>query len=144
LASARAACAERCALRCADEIVNAPLRIYDVSDPADPVLVSTFRPRLGAVPHNFQVRDGGLAFLSHYRHGMEVIDVSDPQNPRTVGFYDTHPGADEPVEGALAPAHEETEFEGAWGVHWTADGRIVVSDMNRGVFVLRYTGPGGP
>ena len=42
----------------------------------------------------------------------------------------------------LSAAHEKEGqlYEGAWGVHWTDDGRIVVSDMNRGVFLFRYTG----
>jgi choice-of-anchor B domain-containing protein len=130
----------------ADEIVNAPIRIFDVSDLAQPVLVGTYQPRMGTVPHHFHVRDGRFAYLSHYKHGVEVIDISDPLRPRLVGFYDTHPGAAADVQpthaGSLAPAHEKGGglYEGVWGVDWTEDGRIVVSDINRGVFLLRYTG----
>jgi hypothetical protein len=146
----------------ADEVVNAPIRIFDVSDPAAPVLVGRYQPRLGTVPHNFQVRDGRFAYLAHYKHGVEVVDVSDPTAPRLVGFYDTKPGADadagpgptgQAVASAVALTRDLCErhclanaramatlFAGAWGVHWTPDGRIVVSDMNRGLFVLRHTG----
>lgn len=129
----------------ADEIVNAPIRIFDVSDPAAPRLVGTYQPRLGTIPHNFQVRDGRFAYLAHYKHGVEVVDVSDPMHPRVAGFYDTHTGADADIQAtrSLGLSHEKKEgqlFEGAWGVHWTTDGRIVVGDMNRGVFVFRYTG----
>ena len=128
----------------ADEIVNAPIRIFDVSDPSRPALLGTYQPRLGTVPHNFQVRDGRFAYLAHYKHGVEVVDVSDPTRPRIVGFRDTHPGAAADVDphGSLSLSHEKEGqlYEGAWGVHWTDDGRIVVSDMNRGVFVFRYTG----
>jgi choice-of-anchor B domain-containing protein len=130
----------------ADEIVNAPIRIFDVSDFSRPVLIGTYRPRLGTIPHHFHVRDGRFAYLSHYKHGVEVVDVSDPIRPRLVGFYDTHPGADadvgSPPPGSLVPSHEKEGFlyEGVWGVDWTDDGRIVVSDMNRGLFVFRYTG----
>jgi len=115
-----------------DERTNAPIRILDVTNPADPRLVSTYQPRLGAVPHNFQVRDDRLAFLSHYVHGVEVVDVSDPVAPRLVGFFDTRPG---PEGGG---------FQGAWGVHWDERGRFVASDRTEGLFVLRYVGPGGP
>jgi hypothetical protein len=125
-----------------EENVNAPVRIYDVSSPGAPRLVGTYQPRLGTVPHHFLVRDGRWAYLSHYKHGVEVLDVSDPTTPRLIGFYDTHPRADEEPSG-LSPAHDEGQdlYEGAWGVHWTDDGRIVVSDMHRGLFVFRYTGP---
>lgn len=112
-----------------DERKNSPIRIFDVSDPAVPVLAGTYQPRLGAVPHNFQVRDGRFAYLSHYVHGVEVLDVSDPIRPRLVGFHDTRTGAD-----------DSGSYAGAWGVHWTADGRIVASDMQTGLYVLRYTG----
>ncbi len=126
----------------AEENVNAPIRIFDVSNPGTPVFAGAYQPRLGTVPHNFQVSDGGFAYLSHYKHGVEVVDVSDPTRPRLAGFYDTHPGADEEPTGlALAHDKEQDTFQGAWGVHWTDDGRIVVSDMNRGLFVLGFTGP---
>jgi choice-of-anchor B domain-containing protein len=130
----------------ADEVVNAPIRIFDVSDPAAPALLGTYQPRLGTIPHNFQVRDGRFAYLAHYKHGVEVLDVSDPVRPRLVGFYDTHPGmvddGESAATGSLSPSHEKEgqRFDGAWGVHWTDDGRIVVSDMSRGLFVFRYTG----
>ena len=147
----------------ADEVVNAPIRIYDVSNPSAPVLVGRYQPRLGTIPHNFQVRDARTAYLAHYKHGVEVVDVSDPAAPRLVGFFDTKPGVDADVApgpsglsiaSAVALTRDLCErhclasaramasiFAGAWGVHWTDDGRIVVSDMNRGLFVFRYTGP---
>ncbi|HEY7472687.1 MAG TPA: hypothetical protein VIE68_10120 [Gemmatimonadota bacterium] len=146
----------------ADEVVNAPIRIYDVSDPSAPVLVGRYQPRLGTIPHNFQVRDARTAYLAHYKHGVEVVDVSDPTAPRLAGFYDTKPGVDadvspgpggQSIASAVALTRDLCErhclasaaamasiFAGAWGVHWTDDGRIVVSDMNRGLFVFRYTG----
>lgn len=129
-----------------DEIVNAPVRIFDVSDIARPELVAAYQPRLGTIPHHFHVRDGRFAYLAHYKHGVEVVDVSDPLHPRLVAFYDTHPGAAADVEpswsGSLVPSHEKEGFlyEGVWGVDWTGDGRIVASDMNRGLFIFRYTG----
>lgn len=126
----------------AEENVNAPIRIFDVSSPGEPRFEGAYQPRLGTIPHHFQLRDANIAVLSHYKHGVEVVDVSDPTRPRLVGFYDTHPGADEELD-ALQTAHDAGQdvFQGAWGVHWTDDGRIVASDMNRGLFVFRFTGP---
>ncbi len=122
----------------ADEVTNATIRIFDVANPAAPVLVGTYQPRLGTVPHHFVVRDNNIAYLSMYKNGVEVIDISNPVRPRLVGFYDTHPGVatdgDQPVPNNVELYH------GAWGVHWTDDGKIVVSDMDAGVFVLRFGG----
>jgi hypothetical protein len=119
----------------ADEVVNAPIRIFDVQNPSNPVLVGTYQPRLGTVPHHFQVQDSRIAYLADYKNGVEVVDVSDPVRPRLIGFYDTHVGA--ATDGDVASGISDP-FQGAWGVHWTDDGRIVVSDMNRGLFVLSF------
>lgn len=117
----------------ADEVPNAPIRIYDVSVPDAPREVARYRPRLGATPHNFQVMDERIALLSHYEHGIEVVDVSDPIEPRLIGFYDTRAGADDVDEGS--------GIHGAFGVHWSESGTIAVGDIDRGLIALRYTGP---
>lgn len=122
----------------ADEVLNAPIRIFDVADPANLRVVGTYQPRLGTVPHQFQVRDARHAFLAHYKNGVEVVDVSDPVQPRLVAFYDTHPG--EAADGSTPAPPAAGLFAGAWGVHWTDDGKIVVSDETGGVFVLRFPG----
>lgn len=131
-----------------DEVVNAPVRIYDVSDPTAPVEVGRYQPRVGTIPHQLEVVDGERAYLAHYKHGVEVLDVSDPVRPRLIGFFDTLPGeqADSGLTGigsaSLSLSHEKDEqglFDGAWGAHWTDDGRFVVSDMASGVYLLRYS-----
>lgn len=129
----------------ADEIINAPIRIYDVSDPSQPVLAATYQPRVGTIPHQLAIVDGERAYLAHYKHGVEVLDITDPLAPKLIGFYDTFSGAQaDPGAGAptvLSLAHEKDEqsiYDGAWGVHWTADGRFVVSDMATGLYVFSY------
>jgi hypothetical protein len=64
--------------------------LYDVSDPADPQLLSTIDPpespdsdRNGGISttsHNFEFRDGTL-YSSWYRGGVKRHDVSDPAEP---------------------------------------------------------------
>ena len=36
-----------------DEMVNAPIQIFDVSDFSRPVRIGTYQPRLGTIPHHF-------------------------------------------------------------------------------------------
>lgn len=128
----------------ADEVINAPIRIFDVSNPTAPVLAATYQPRVGTIPHQLAIVDGERAYLAHYKHGVEVLDITDPLAPKLVGFYDTFAGAQADPDGGaniLSLAHEKDEqsiYDGAWGVHWTADGRFVVSDMASGLFVFSY------
>ena len=72
------------------------LWFYDIEDPSNPVLRSTFqvsrvetRPPCGA--HNFNViptTDGrDLLTSGWFRGGMTVIDFTDPSRPREIGHY---------------------------------------------------------
>jgi hypothetical protein len=65
---------------------------------------------------------GNLAFFGSYNAGLQVVDYSDPANPRRVGQY--------LAEGTTA-----------WGAQ-EHEGYIYVGDMSRGLDVLRWS-PGG-
>jgi CARDB len=64
---------------------------------------------------------GSLVFLGSYNAGLQVVDYSDPANPRQVGHFI--------AEGATS-----------WGALSQA-GHVFVGDMSRGLDVFRYTGP---
>jgi hypothetical protein len=64
---------------------------------------------------------GPLVFLGSYNAGLQVVDYSDPANPRQVGHFI--------AEGATS-----------WGA-LSHDGHVFVGDMSRGLDVFRYTGP---
>jgi hypothetical protein len=65
--------------------------------------------------------EGPLVFLGSYNAGLQVVDYSDPANPRQVG-------------------HFIAEAATAWGALYH-DGHVYVGDMSRGLDVFRYTGP---
>jgi choice-of-anchor B domain-containing protein len=116
----------------AREIADGDVRIYDVSSPASPVLLSTIdRDSLGIAahsPHNPVLFDDGLLFISWYQAGVQVIDISDPTNPVRIGDYDTFVGA---VSG----------FDGNWGVYPLLGlDRVLASDLDGGLFVLDASG----
>jgi hypothetical protein len=75
--------------------------------------------------------DADRLLLSHYTEGVHLLDVRDPEHPRVLGHYDTHPGA---LRASTAPGR----------LHLPASNLIVVSDINGGLFVIEYTGPDGP
>jgi hypothetical protein len=100
--------------------------MWDITDPAHPVFADVFRPNLNTIPHNAIIR-GDLAFISHYELGVFVVDVSNRNDIRKIGGYDTHPEGD------------FSGFRGAWGVFpfFPNSPRVfVASDIERGLFVL--------
>jgi hypothetical protein len=64
---------------------------------------------------------GPLLFLGSYNAGLQVVDYTDPQNPRQVGHFI--------AEGATS-----------WGALYH-QGYVYVGDMSRGLDVFRYVGP---
>ena len=57
-----------------------------------------------------------------------MVDISDPTQPTEMGYYDTY-------------LPEEGRFNGAWSVYpFFASGKLIVSDMQTGLFVLEYEG----
>ena len=101
-------------------------RVFDVSDLANPVEITTFTNGKSAIDHNLYVKNG-IMYAANYRSGLRIFDVSDPMNAEEIAFFDTFPDSDSP------------NFNGAWSVYPFFDsGTIIVSDIERGLFVLRY------
>jgi choice-of-anchor B domain-containing protein len=110
-----------------DERPGAPLEGWDMANPASPRKVSEFIARPGTIPHNVQI-DGTRLVVSHYTEGVYLLDISDPTRPRELGHYDTYDGT---ADG----------FHGAWGAYlFPGTNLIVVSDIEGGLFVVRYDG----
>ena len=97
------------------------LTVLDVTDLANPVIVSRFATRPGISIHNVQVVDG----IAYYLDGLRVVDLRDPDNPREVGHYDTVP-----------EEQERGITQGAWGVR-VMDGVVYISDIETGTYAFR-------
>jgi uncharacterized repeat protein (TIGR03803 family) len=65
---------------------GAGLKVFDVSDPANPVSTGQF---LTAVQANQVVLQGNLAYVLDADPGFHVLDVSDPNNPVLLGSYES-------------------------------------------------------
>jgi choice-of-anchor B domain-containing protein len=105
------------------ENANAKVGVYDIANPAAPVLKSTYWVA-GAIDHDvFGI--GRTAFLAYYTDGIHILDISNPTVPRRIAYYDTH---------ALATA----VYDGSWGVYpYTDSGIVYASDIHNGLFCLR-------
>ena len=102
--------------------------VWDVSDLEEPVLVKEFFGATAATDHNLYVRDQTM-YQANYVAGLRVIDITDPVNPKEVGFFDTVPWGD----------NTPTTDTGAWSVYpYFRSGTLIVSSQAEGLFVLRY------
>lgn len=80
-----------------------------------------------AIDHNGYV-DGNDFYLANYRAGLRIIDIADIDNGNLneVAFFDTY------------PTSNTANYNGAWSVYpYFASGSIIVSDIERGLFVLK-------
>ncbi|HWQ28311.1 MAG TPA: choice-of-anchor B family protein [Dehalococcoidia bacterium] len=99
--------------------------VFDVRNPAAPVYLGYFTNGWPSSDHNLYVH-GTRVYESNYRGGLHVFDCSDPAAPEHIAFFDTHPESD------------NSGFNGSWGNYpFFASGSIAVSDMQRGLFILR-------
>ncbi|KAJ7089504.1 hypothetical protein C8R43DRAFT_1100449 [Mycena crocata] len=112
--------------------------IWDVKDLTKPVLTGHYSSPVKSIDHNLYVHNG-WAYESNYGSGLRIVDVSsvaeDPTGGafKEVAFFDVHP-EDDDVGG-------EATFTGSWSVYpYFASGFIVIDSIERGLFVVKYSG----
>lgn len=101
--------------------------VFDFSDLDNPVQHDTYLGTTSAIDHNGYVK-GNEYFLANYTAGVRVLDVSGVADKSIIetGFFDTYPSTDNP------------QFSGVWNVYpYFESGKIVVSDINSGLFIIR-------
>ncbi|MFT5802765.1 MAG: choice-of-anchor B domain-containing protein, partial [Nonlabens sp.] len=90
-----------------DELANAPVAAYDVSDPSDIQFLDSYAPFTtlgdGVIPHNVHVWQNWV-IVSYYTDGCIILDATYPDNLVEVGNFDTY-----------IPA--STGFQGVWGAY---------------------------
>ncbi len=101
--------------------------IFDFADLDNPLLHDTYLGPTSAIDHNGYVK-GDEFFLANYTAGVRVLDLNGIAERNIVekAFFDTHPETD------------VAQFSGVWSVYpFFESGKIVVSDINRGLFVIK-------
>ena len=98
----------------------------NVDDLRNPFIQATYQGPDTTTDHNGYTK-GDLLYVSHYRRGLVVFDVSNPMQLRELSSFDTF----------LAPAANAAGFDGAWGVYpFFPSGTVVISDISNGLFIL--------
>lgn len=109
-----------------DETPGMRMKICDVSDFSDIQVTDLFWSNSDPLTmvHNVMIK-GDLAYVSHYFDGLEIYNISDPDNVRRVAWYDTF-------------QDENRSGRGAWGIHaLLPSGKIIVSDRQTGLYVFQ-------
>lgn len=114
-----------------DEInfgMNTRTIVFDLLDLDNPLFHSEYSGDSQAIDHNLYVK-GNLVYQANYTAGLRVLDISDIDNITELGYFDTR------------PENNNTSFNGAWSVYPYFDsGNIIISDINRGFFIVRESG----
>lgn len=100
--------------------------IWDLEDLDDPLLLSEYMNPTRATDHNLYVH-GDRLYMSNNRAGLRVLDISDPENPVELGFFDTTPWS-----------ADEAGFDGTWSVYpYFESGSVLLSSRREGLFLVR-------
>ena len=108
----------------ADETLGGHIKIWDISNYNNINLVSEYMTHPNHSIHNVYIRPTtNLAIMSYYVDGTQVLDLSDPENPVKVGYFDTSDLTD--------------LYDGNWGTYaYLPSGYIISSDRQNGLFII--------
>lgn len=111
-----------------DEIGTAPylLKVWNIEDRSNPVYVTSWQPTgiTTSIIHNIETF-GNYGIIAHYSAGVRVINITNPNIPVEVAWYDTY------------PANNNESYNGCWGVYMLPSGKIIASDRQTGLYVLK-------
>lgn len=110
-----------------DEVDGLPMRTFDISDVENitEITQAQYTANSDALVHNPYVR-GDFLFASHNTEGFRVLDISRPDVPVEVGFYDTYDGA-------------SGGYFGLWSAcPFLPSGKIIGGDRTEGLYVWQF------
>ncbi|NEV92609.1 choice-of-anchor B family protein [Psychroflexus sp. YR1-1] len=110
--------------------LNTRTLIFDLQDLDNPVQHQEYLGPTAAIDHNGYLHND-LFYLSNYTAGIKILDATNvaTQSISEVGFFDTY------------PENNNTNFNGSWNNYpFFESGNIVVSDIERGFFLIRKSG----
>jgi choice-of-anchor B domain-containing protein len=107
---------------------NGKLKVWDITNLSNIQFVTNWQPTniTTSIVHNVEIY-GNYAVIAHYTAGVRVLNISNPAVPQEVAWYDTYPN------------HNNNNYNGCWGVFMFPSGKIIASDRQTGLYVLKTT-----
>jgi choice-of-anchor B domain-containing protein len=104
------------------------LKIWDVRNLSNITFVTQWQPTgiTTSIVHNVEVY-GNFALIAHYTAGIRLVNITNPSVPVEAAWYDTRPSTN------------NNTFTGCWGVYMFPSGKIIGSDMQTGLYVVKPT-----
>jgi choice-of-anchor B domain-containing protein len=104
---------------------NTRVRTINITNLTAPFVSHDYYGTTTAIDHNGYTV-GNKYYFSNYTRGISVLNATNPNAESEIGFFDTY------------PTNNNASFAGAWGVYpFLPSGNIIISDINRGLFVVR-------
>jgi len=105
--------------------LNSTIRTINITSLTAPTVSNIYTGPTTAIDHNGYTI-GNKFYFSNYTRGIGILNVTDPNAPVELSYFDTYPT----TNGAT--------FNGAWGVYpYLPSGNILISDIQRGLIVVR-------
>jgi choice-of-anchor B domain-containing protein len=104
---------------------NTRVRTLDITSLTSPSISATWDGPTAAIDHNGYTI-GNKYYMSNYRRGLTILNISNPNSITEHAFLDTY------------LADNAAEFNGAWGVYpFLPSGNLLISDIERGLVIVR-------
>jgi hypothetical protein len=104
---------------------NSWIRTINITSLTAPTVSTIYTGPTLAIDHNGYTI-GNKFYFSNYTRGIGILDVTNPNAPVELSYFDTY------------PTSNSATFNGAWGVYpFLPSGNILISDIQRGLIVVR-------
>ena len=117
-----------------DEVpAGLPIKVANVTNLSNiQVLSSTANQFIPTTPHNPFMYNNQYCFVSAYRDGTQLWDISNPSAPYLAAYFDTYPQA-----GGNNNTWSGSDYDGQWGMYpYFASGNIFALDGINGLFMM--------
>ena len=126
-----------------------PVMIFDLKDVGSTPIrtvgepIGAWTPDWKTASHTHDIR-WPYVFVAGFEDGLQVFNMVDPSDPKTIGWYYTCACAHKTGWGGIQNPRGSSVFNGASDVRVrNTDGLIAVSDYNTGLWLFRMEGFSG-